>query len=218
LIVIDLDGLNAVTTFQRAFPQLAETFAVKTGSGRGAHLYFWLEQLPNNRRVMNIPGGGNIELRGNGCYVVAPPSVHPETGHAYVVGCPYPPMRLTSLRTVEAWLEQLAGRARAHTPAPSSPGNLRANFFCYAESALKNEIGAIRASNVGNRNDRLNRAAYSLGQLIADGQLQRTSVEENLLAAAAAVGLPERESLATIRSGIDAGMKNPRSLRGRKHG
>jgi hypothetical protein len=56
----------------------------------------------------------------------------------------------------------------------------------------------------------LNRTAFNLGQLIAQGYLDRSEVEAILLADALYIGLTERESLATIASGINAGMSKPR--------
>jgi hypothetical protein len=64
----------------------------------------------------------------------------------------------------------------------------------------------------GSRNNTLNAAAFSLGQLIAAGALTRDAVEAALLAAAASAGLTRAESVATTRSGIEAGLKEPRAL------
>jgi putative DNA primase/helicase len=63
----------------------------------------------------------------------------------------------------------------------------------------------------GERNDRLNKAAFSLGQIIAGGGLDRDIVEAALLTAATTAGLPETEARRTIQSGLAAGMKEPRA-------
>ncbi len=65
----------------------------------------------------------------------------------------------------------------------------------------------------GNRNTQLNKSAYALGQLIGAGALDRSSVETMLLNSARAVGLGERESLATIQSGLAAGIQSPRHVK-----
>ena len=62
----------------------------------------------------------------------------------------------------------------------------------------------------GTRNRALKRAAYCLGQLVAWGLLERAVVEMELTDAALAAGLPERETLGTLRSGLEAGMLEPR--------
>jgi hypothetical protein len=69
------------------------------------------------------------------------------------------------------------------------------------------------------RNNQLNRAAFSLGQLIAGGELDHGEVERRLVEAATENGLVAddgmRSVLATIRSGAGAGMVHPRTRNGR---
>jgi hypothetical protein len=215
LVVIDLDGLNAVSTYVDTFPQLAETFSVKTGSGAGMHFYYRLDELPQNMRAMNISGGGNIEIRASGCYVIAPPSIHPDTALPYAVQRPYPAMHLSNLSRLEKWLKRLMELSKPKAAATVNGRDSRAIGFGYAMAALNRETDKILESNEGNRNATLNRAAYNLGQLVADGKLDRHHVEARLFVAAVAVGQYEREARATIKSGLEAGMLNPRS---RRHG
>src|SRR5581483_12084183 len=63
---------------------------------------------------------------------------------------------------------------------------------------------------VGCRNHTLNRAAFSLGQLVGAGALDAAEVETHLLAAATGIGLGEREARRTIASGLVAGTRHPR--------
>jgi hypothetical protein len=90
-----------------------------------------------------------------------------------------------------------------HTAAP---GN------AYARAALCSELEHLAAATKGERNDRLNRAAFSLGQLVAGGGLDSNSVAAALEQAARQMGLGEREARATIKSGLDAGAKEPRGV------
>jgi hypothetical protein len=78
---------------------------------------------------------------------------------------------------------------------------------------LQREIDKLLATAEGNRNTQLNKSAYALGQLIATGSLNRSIVEARLFDSAQAIGLGEREAIATIRSGLDAGMRVPRLVR-----
>ena len=64
--------------------------------------------------------------------------------------------------------------------------------------------------SVGERNNGLNRAAYSLGRLVAGGEVATELVYGELLAAALATGLGHREASRTIRSGLRAGATRPR--------
>jgi hypothetical protein len=84
----------------------------------------------------------------------------------------------------------------------------------YAQAALKQEIHSVRSAEPGGRNDALNRAAFSLGQLVGTGELPRGLVEDALFSAASRSGLNhddgEESVRATIRSGLDAGLQAPR--------
>jgi hypothetical protein len=82
----------------------------------------------------------------------------------------------------------------------------------YAEAALQKEIQAVLTEPSGNRNNRLNDAALALGTLVGSGLLNRQAVEQGLLSAALANGLGEAESRRTIRSGLEAGIREPRTL------
>jgi hypothetical protein len=84
----------------------------------------------------------------------------------------------------------------------------------YALGALEREVAKVAAAPKGTRNDTLNIAAHSLGQLVGAGALERSAVEVSLAAAAESVGLGARETAATIASGIDKGMLKPRDLSG----
>lgn len=67
----------------------------------------------------------------------------------------------------------------------------------------------MRTTAAGGRNERLNRAAWSLGMLVGGGELEDDVVEAQLHAAALAAGLEDHDA-ATIRSGLDAGRQQPR--------
>lgn len=83
----------------------------------------------------------------------------------------------------------------------------------YAAAAISGECRAVPQAPVGARNHRLNLAAWRLGRLAATGVVDEAVAREALLAAAAACGLPHHESIGTVRSGMTAGLRNPRRLR-----
>ena len=80
----------------------------------------------------------------------------------------------------------------------------------YGAAALARELAALARAPKGERNSTLNRAAYSLGQLVAGGELDSGQVEIALLSVAACIGLPLTEATATVRSGIIGGSIKPR--------
>lgn len=64
----------------------------------------------------------------------------------------------------------------------------------------------------GTRNAKLNGAAYTLGRVIAAGQLYEPDVVHALTQAGHAAGLDDDEIPATIASGLTAGRQHPRAL------
>lgn len=81
LIVIDedldedkgLNGYEEVTTWERVHGQLPETVRAITGRG-GYHLYFSYSGDDIKNRAGLLEG---VDVRGDGGYVIAPPSMHP---------------------------------------------------------------------------------------------------------------------------------------------
>ena len=56
----------------------------------------------------------------------------------------------------------------------------------------------------------LNRSAYCVGQIVGAGLLNEKIAECPLVDGGRGVGLGERESILTVRSGMRAGIENPR--------
>lgn len=75
----------------------------------------------------------------------------------------------------------------------------------YGETAMVQEMSALRSAPEGDRNNALNLAAYRLAQLISKGHLNEADLTAELTEAAQAVGLPPREAMQTIRSAIKRG-------------
>ena len=73
-----------------------------------------------------------------------------------------------------------------------------------ASQALAGLARVVRESPVGERNHRLNWAAYRAGEHVADGKLDPATAEDELLDAAVEAGLSEREAMRTIASGLNA--------------
>ncbi len=71
-------------------------------------------------------------------------------------------------------------------------------------------MAEVVGAPVGTRNDRLNVAAFNLGQLVGAGKIDAGTVVAALLTAAVSAGLSEREATSTVESGIAAGIREPR--------
>ena len=68
----------------------------------------------------------------------------------------------------------------------------------------------MSSAPVGTRNNTLNRAAFSLGQLIGGREITFTDVFDGLSNAAAACGLPEKEAASVIERAVRDGADHPR--------
>lgn len=225
LFVVDLDqpkhdtvrppGLDpAITSGIDVFTRLCEqhdqpwphTYTVRTGRG-GLHLYF---RNPDTGHFRNTAGkrgrgiGWLIDSRGGGGYVIAPPSS--------IDGRPYTIVRAAPVAELPTWLATL------FTPPPAPPrkpvGPPPRVDDAYIAAALKGEIGRVLDATPGGRNDQLNASAFALGQLVATGKLNRTTVETALQRAGEAIGLEVRETWRTVASGLNNGIKNPRRAGG----
>jgi hypothetical protein len=85
----------------------------------------------------------------------------------------------------------------------------------YAQAALDQECRTLARTTSG-RNQQLNASAFSLGQLVGAGVLDRRVVDHQLLEAAEACGYVAKDGIAaaraTIRSGLDRGERSPRNI------
>ncbi len=102
LVVVDVDlrhgGEASLRALEHVHGALPSTVEALTGGG-GRHLYFAHPGRPIRNQVAVAPG---IDLRGDGGYVVAPPSVHP-SGRRYAWVAGRAPEE-TSLAPLPAWL------------------------------------------------------------------------------------------------------------------
>ncbi len=80
----------------------------------------------------------------------------------------------------------------------------------YALAALEKEACYVEIARHGERNHMLNKAAFAVGTLIATGDISVAEIESVLTNAALNAGLHPGEISTTIRSGLTAGMANPR--------
>ncbi len=181
----------------------AGTYTVDTPSG-GCHLYFTAPEAA----VRNSAGrlAPLIDIRADGGYVVGAGSRI--DGHGYTARGDFLPLTLPFPAWLAALLEEEPAPPEGTRPLPPPDG---AQGRAYALSALREETRRVADAQVGTRNDTLNRAAFSLGQLVAAGLLPPLPVMTALADAAAYAGLPQDEARRTIRSGITAGAKKPRA-------
>jgi hypothetical protein len=196
--VLDVDLPGGPVTVKQWEDQgliLPDTLTQKTGGGGSQYFFKW-----NGREIRNSSKkiGTGIDVRGNGGYVIVPPSAHPSGGV-------YQWTKRMEPQPAPDWLYDLIEKAKDKVQDSAPDKSSR-----YGESALTQEIMSLSRSTEGQRNENLNASAYSLGQLIGGGELDRGHVESMLLGVALGLGLKHKEARATINSGITSGMQTPR--------
>ena len=206
IAVVDVDLPSALESLDRLLgAELPMTLTGLTGGG-GLHLIYRCSDQSLGNSAGRLPGLEDempgVDLRANGGYVVAPPSVHRSGARYEWLIADRPPA------PAPAWLKQpertfvdLEGVAEADFTGDGSP---------YGLAVLRDEIDQLRAAQVGTRNHRLNRCAFVLAQLVAGGELSETAARSAALTSALQIGLDEPESRQTIDSAFDAGLRKPR--------
>lgn len=81
----------------------------------------------------------------------------------------------------------------------------------WANKALNVECEQLAAAQEGTRHDRLNVAAFNLGQIVAGGGLDEALVRDNLTSIGLQIGLDEKDVTRTVSDGIEAGKSTPRT-------
>jgi hypothetical protein len=191
-------------------------------SARGEHrLFAWDDRLGGLARTSVVSfADGALELRlgapGKRIASVCPPSATTGGLPRAWNGC----WRIASFPTeLFSALREAQRRSPDPAAAPArrarrATGQVSGGRHRYGAAALARESELVRGAQPGGRNRTLNRAAFSLGQLVAEGAIDRRAVESALLAAAFDSDLGPMEAEATIRSGIEAGLERPRIVRG----
>ena len=203
LYVIDVDAPAS-----EDLARLAPTLQARTPR-RGWHYLYAIEpgtKLKNFAKTAGIVGA-DTDGRGEGGYVVAYPSViiNDGTQSRYE----WVNIDAVEIAPLPEWIVDKLTTTQRELPREAYAMSVPA----YGKRALENEAQAVAHAPEGGRNDQLNRSAFALAQLVAGGHLSQTLVESVLLQAGLHAGLRNSECVATIRSGMRAGLQHPRGPR-----
>jgi hypothetical protein len=182
---------------------------------RGWHCYV----APTGRgNTVKLGGLADVDWRGVGGYVIAPPSVKDDGGTwDWMTGSTLDLGPDTEIRPAPAWVLSLFDRRQGGDTPPGGttpPGIPRhAGRTGYGAAALERELGRLASAQEGTRNHQLNRSAHALGQLVGAGALMAEETGQALLMVADRIGLTAHEAEATIRSGLIAGIRSPRKVK-----
>ncbi|MEU2282512.1 bifunctional DNA primase/polymerase [Streptomyces sp. NPDC013178] len=228
---VDLTGLaNGFHTLAvlaalrgQASPALdATTLRVRTPSG-GLHVWYRVQDSrPWQSSVGSSPGRAlawQVDVRARGSYIIAP-------GTSTRNGRYTPVDEVRTPAPLPLWLAQELQRT-GHLPAPEVPAprpvppRARQAVLRAAGASgptVRNLLAAVLAPveacgavpEGAGFSDALNRAAYTLGGLVAAGRLaEQESVEALRAAACTARPGQDRRAEQIIRSGLSAGLKRP---------
>lgn len=203
LVVVDIDGPRGHKNFMKLLDKHngrkgTYTAAVWTPRG-GTHLYFRAPPaitIPNRRDL--VP---SVDVRGEGGYVVAPPSIGP-SGHPYKVAS-YSKAQKRKAIELPDWLVQLILppplEQRPREPLKASNGLATA----YGAAATRKWQAQLSEVPEGSgRTNELYRAACSLGRLVGRGELEEEYAVEQLAEIAEDIGLNPYRVERQIRKGL----------------
>ena len=160
LLVIDVDvkhdqgkyGDESLKALESELGELPETWVAITGSG-GLHYYF---RYPEGHDIRNSASqlAQDIDIRAQGGYVVAPPSVHPDTGRLYEWECGSDPEETPLAELPEKWLQRLEKKVTGEAlgdsqkklfeiPETVSVGARNDTLFRYGASLRAKSVPAI---------------------------------------------------------------------------
>lgn len=208
VVVVDLDGVRGIASFARyVVAGLPPTWCALTAGG--LHLYFAHPdkfELPNTAHKL----GPNIDTRGDGGYVVAPPSVL-ACGAAYRwLLAPWQletPAQLPR-SVLDAWRpEQIAPPPKFEARRSFLPGD---DGDPRALAMLDRWAQQLASAGKGTRDGLLTKLAYAAGARVLEGRLMRSAAERALLEAVSAWGPVSRRDEAKVVNGILAGMSGKR--------
>jgi hypothetical protein len=207
--VLDVDGpagAHAIREITGAHGLHSSGPLVRTGGG-GWHFYL----APTGLGNLHPRGLEQVDWRGRGGYVVAPPSRH-ASGHPYqwLAGraLDTPPGQVPSVL-----LERLQPRQLQRPIVPVEvPAAADGSGERYARVALAQELARVANAPVGQRNRQLWESTRNLYNLVATGALLEREVHQGLLAAADRCGLlaeEPRQTRRTLTSGRQVGLAHP---------
>lgn len=195
VLVLDVDNVDGL----KGYPALPETPTVKTG--KGMHVYF---KHPGFE-VGNMAVQGLGDIRADKGYVIAPPSLH-QSGKRYTWE---QSLDDVPLAPVPEWLLKLI-TTKAKLAGNDNDEIKTTNYG----KAWFDDVEVLARETAGGRNNSLNIVACKAGNLIASSQLNENEAKDALFLACKRNALVQDDGaesvLATIRSGIRAGMNNPR--------
>lgn len=200
-----VDGEAALEATERQLGELPPTVCQRTGSGGRQLLFAWPQghEMRNKAgtrppkhagREFRLPPG--LDTRGQGGFVIVPPSIHPcGDSYRWVRG----PHEAEPASLPDRWIAALE-----RPPIVTIPVTVRPFQNTEDQTAVARIAGHVARQGEGNRNSALYWAARKMVELQRLGMVRDTG-DGSLLAAAQHIGLTMQEARATLASAKRAG-------------
>jgi hypothetical protein len=217
LFVVDIDPRhNGDQTMRELIAKnspLPITTTVATGNA-GWHFYFAMPaDIPIGNGQSHV--GPGIDHKGDGGYVAAPPSVHPDTGRTYgfVAGRLF---RDVGIVAAPEWLYEAARKREPDIDMVGTAGSTTV-LTEYGEAALRSAAANIMNAPNGQQEATLAREAYTIGTAVGAGAIPLTTALNVLLIAARKMPTydPRRpwrpgQAESKVRAAFRGGLAKPR--------
>jgi putative DNA primase/helicase len=200
IVVVDLDGQEGTESFKKLVSGTRNpTCWVVTGNGY--HGYF---KYPSNSTIGNrvgvLPG---VDIRSDGGYVVAPPSVH-ISGKVYDWNRRFP-HRGVLAELPSVLLSKLTEQKASVGPSPALKAQATGQHAEIATRIFEHQCACLQSAPTSSRNNQLNLSTYTLARIAQTGALSESVVRDAMRSIALSIGLGEREIERTIDSAFKAG-------------
>ena len=209
--VLDLDsGFDAEARVDAvaAGREYRNTLTVRTGGG-GLHLLY--QYGPELTAYLTASGltlptrngieGKGLDVRSDGGYIVAVPSIHPDTGVCYAWESK------AAIAVAPEWLVKMVAKPIEQRRAAPPPPRVEGGGF--GAAVLRNAVGKVAASTVGERHDTLLAQARTVGGYIVSAGISLAEAEVALVEAGDGCGKPAGEVRRTVRDGLAFGQREP---------
>jgi hypothetical protein len=192
LLVVDVDPRNRGAIDRDV---MSPTATVATGGG-GWHLYY---RHPGTPTVAKLPDRTGVDVKGDGGYVAAPPSIHPDTKRRY---------RWIGGRPVGEMPPAL--RAAVIAPPPPAPPDIgavptrAAGGISSPTAVLAAHLRAVENAPEGKRRTTLYGAARGVARMVAAGAITHTDA----IAVLTDAGRRAEQTARDIRAAITGGFRD----------